>query len=213
MSKGASPGYGLPGMRHHLALVAALAAGCAADEKASFRSVAPPELYLEVLPRGALLELDGVGVGRGSRAVPAPPPGEHVLVVSADGFEPLERPLPAGPLDGVRVGTALRPEGFGAARRLDLDEPADLAAAAVALGRAGRHRDAQDYAARAAALDARLPLAQRALGDALAALGRRGEARAAWGRYLMSAPDAPDRAEVERRMGEGRSTIDLPAGR
>lgn len=200
-------------MRHPAALAAlALALGCAA-EKESVRELAPPELYLEVLPRGALLELDGVGVGKGSRGVPAPPPGAHALVVSAEGFEPLERPLPSGPLDGVRVGVALRPEGFGASRRLELDEPDGLASAAMALGRAGRRRDALDYAARAAALDARHALAQRALGDALAALGRRDEARAAWGRYLLLDPDAPDRAEVERRMGEGRTTIDLPAGR
>lgn len=193
-------------------LLAGLAAtaGCGGG-KVSFREVAPPELYLEVLPRGALLELDGVAVGRGSRGVPAPPPGAHVVAASAEGFEPLERPLPAGPLDGVRVGVALRPEGFGAARALELDEPSGLAAAAAALVRAGRHRDAADYAARAVALDGRLALAQRALGDALAALGRRDEARAAWGRYLILAPDAPDRAAVERRMGEGRATFDAPA--
>jgi tetratricopeptide (TPR) repeat protein len=213
------PGYGPPGMprRQHRAALAALvlaaaAAGCAA-EKEAFREVAPPELFLEVLPRGALLELDGVGVGRGSRAIPAPEPGEHVLVASADGFEALERTLPPGQLDGVRVGVALRPEGFGAARRLDLDDAAGLAAAAMVLGRAGRHRDAHDYAARAAALDARHAPAQRALGDALAALGKRNEARAAWGRYLLLAPDAPDAAEVERRMGEGRATFEVPAGR
>ena len=189
-----------------------LATACAA-EKASFREIAPPELYVEVLPRGALLELDGVGQGKGSRGLPAPPPGEHVLVVSAEGFEPLDRPLPKGSLDGIRIGVALRPEGFGGARRLDFDEPTGLAAAAAALLRVGRPRDARDYAARAAALDDRAALAQRVLGDALAALGQKNEARAAWGRYLILAPDAPDRAEVERRMGEGRTTIDLPAGR
>lgn len=195
------------------ALLAAVAlAGCA-GEKASFHSVAPPELYLEVLPRGALLELDGVGVGKGSRGVPAPAPGPHVLVVSADGFEPLERPLPGGSLAGVRVGVALRPEGFGASRPLDLDEPAGLAAAAAALTRREHHRDALDYAERAAGLDPGLPLAQRALGDALGALGRRDEARAAWGRYLMLAPDAPDAREVERRIGQGRTTYEVPGGR
>jgi tetratricopeptide (TPR) repeat protein len=194
-------------------LALALAAvGCASDRE-SFRDVAPPELLLEVLPRGALLELDGVAVGRGSRAIPAPRPGAHVLVVSADGFEPVERGLPEGSLDGVRVGVALRPEGFGAARRLELDEASGLAAAAVALGRGGRHRDAHDYGARAVALDGRNALAQRALGDALSALGRRDEARAAWGRYLLLAPDAPDARDVEQRMGTGRATFEVPTGR
>ena len=63
------------------------------------------------------------------------------------------------------------------------------------------------------ALDPRLPLAQRALGDALAALGSRDAARAAWGRYLILVPDAPDAAEVERKMSQGRTTFDMPAGR
>lgn len=194
-----------------LALALGLLA-CAA-EKQPFRSVAPPELLVEVLPRQALLELDGVGVGRGSRAVEAPAPGEHLLVASAEGFEPQERRLPAGSLDGVRVGLALAPDGYGAGRALDLDEPTGLAQAAVALSRAGRHADALDYAGRAAALDPRLPLAQRALGDALAGLGRRGEARGAWARYLLLAPDAPDAAAVERRLDEGRTTYDVPARR
>lgn len=198
-------------MRRALALLPLLAA--CAGERPTLRDVAPPELYLEVLPRHALLELDGVGVGKGSRAIPAPPAGAHVLVASADGFEPLERALPQGSLDGVRVGVALRPEGFGASRRLELDEPAGLAVAAAALGRTGRHRDALDYASRAAALDGRHALAQRALGDALAALGRRDEARAAWGRYLLLAPDAPDAREVEARMGAGRATFEVPGRR
>jgi tetratricopeptide (TPR) repeat protein len=192
------------------AALALALSGCAA-EKQSFRDTIQPELLIEVLPAGALLELDGVGLGRGSRSVPAPAPGEHLLTVSADGFEPVERPLPKGSLDGVRVGVALRPAGFGASRRLELDEPEGLAAAATTLGRAGRHRDAYDYAARAVALDRRLPLAQRALGDALAALGRRDEARAAWGRYLLLAPDAADAAAVEQRMSQGRTTFEMPA--
>jgi tetratricopeptide (TPR) repeat protein len=196
-----------------LVLLAALGlAGCA-TEKQAFDSVMQPELLIEVLPRQALLELDGVGVGRGSRSIPAPEPGEHVLVVSADGFEPMQRRLPAGSLASARVGVALRPEAFGASRRLDLDDAPGLAAAAVALGRAGRHRDARDYAARSAMLDGRLPLAQRALGDALAALGQRNEARAAWGRYLLLEPTAPDFADVERRMADGRATYDVPSGR
>lgn len=192
-------------------LTGALAA--CAGEKLPPSTLAPPELLVEVLPRNALLELDGVGQGKGSRSLPAPAPGEHVLVVSAPGFEPVERPLPRGPLDGVRVGVALAPEGPGQAQPLDLDEPAGLARASAVLCRAGRHRDALDYASRAVALDGRFPAAQRALGDALAGLRRQDEARAAWGRYLLLAPDAPDAAAVARRMEEGRTTFELGPGR
>ncbi len=209
---GSFPGYRPLRMRPAALLLLALASACAADRD-SFREVAPPELYLEVLPRHALLSLDGVQLGRGSRAIPAPPPGAYQLVVSASGFEPQERPLPAGSLDGVRVGVVLRPEGLGASRRLEYDEAPGLAVAAAALSRAGRHEDALDYASRAAALDGRNALAQRALGDALAALGRRDAARAAWGRYLLLAPDAPDAREVEQRMSAGRATFDVPARR
>lgn len=189
-----------------LAVPVALLAACAGGR--ARESLAPPELLVEVLPRLADVALDGAPVGRGTRAVPAPAPGVHRLTVVAEGYDPEERPLPEGPLAGARVAVALRPAGFGASRRLDYDEPEGLAQAAATLARAGRHRDAADYASRAAGLDPSLPLAQRALGDALAGLGRRDEARSAWGRYLRLAPDAPDAAAVERRMGEGRATFD-----
>ncbi len=201
------------GARHLAAVAVSCALAACAGEKLPPSTLAPPELLVEVLPRHALLELDGVGHGRGSRTLPAPPPGEHVLVVSAPGFEPQERSLPRGSLDGVRVGVALAPEGLARAQALDLDEPVGLVKAAAALGRAGLHRDALDYATRAVALDGRLPAAQRALGDALADLRRRDEARAAWGRYLLLAPDAPDAAAVARRMEEGRTTFEMGPGR
>jgi tetratricopeptide (TPR) repeat protein len=194
-----------------LLLVLSALSACA-EEKHSFKEVMPQELLLEVLPASALVELDGTTVGTGSRAIPVPDPGEHTLVVSAAGFEPLERPLPKGPLANQRVSLVLRPEGFGQSQRLEYDEPTGLAAAAAALNRAGRHADAVDYATRAVALNGKLPPALRALGDALAKVGRRNEARAAWGRYLSLVPDAPDADAVARRMSEGRATFDMKTG-
>ncbi|HET9551495.1 MAG TPA: PEGA domain-containing protein, partial [Anaeromyxobacteraceae bacterium] len=85
--------------------VAALLASCAGPRE----SLAPPELLVEVLPRLADVSLDGAPVGKGTRAVPAPAPGSHRLLVAAEGYEPAERPLPPGPLAGARVAVALRP--------------------------------------------------------------------------------------------------------
>lgn len=168
-------------------------------------------MLIEVLPRAADVELDGRAVGRGSRAVPAPPAGEHVLRVRAGGFEPLERTLPPQSLAGARLGAALRPLGFGSARPVDLDEPEGLALAGAHLTRAGDARDAVDYAERALALDPTLALPWRVLGDARAALGDPRRAGEAWARYLFLAPDAPDAARVTRAIEgvRGGTTIEL----
>lgn len=167
----------------------------------------PPELLVEVLPRGARVSLDGRPIGEGSRPLPAPPAGEHVLAVEAEGYEPGDRALPEGELAGVRVAVALRPSGFGSARSLDYDEPEGLALAAAFLLRAGAARDAADYAERALALDPGRALPHRVKGDALAAKGDPRRAVAEWAEYLRLSPEAPDAAAVARRIEEARGDV------
>lgn len=189
------------------ALALALAAACGGAHRELAPARAPPELLVEVLPRGASVSLDGAPIGRGSRTIAAPPAGEHVLSAQADGYEPGEQPLPEGDLAGIRVAVALRPLGFGLARALDYDDAEGLVAAAAFLEREGVDRDAADYAARAAALDRGLAAAQRVLGDALFRLGDRAHAVAAWSLYLRLAPDAPDAADVSERIEEARADV------
>jgi tetratricopeptide (TPR) repeat protein len=164
-------------------------------------------MLVEVLPRDARVSLDGQPVGEGSCAIPAPPAGEHVLAVAADGYEAAGRALPEGDLAGVRVAVALRPSGLASARAVDYDDAEGLAGAAAFLVRVGAHRDAADYAGRAAALDPGLAPALRILGDALFRLGDRGRAVAAWSEYLRLSPDAPDAADVSDRVDEARSDV------
>ncbi|ACL64734.1 hypothetical protein A2cp1_1390 [Anaeromyxobacter dehalogenans 2CP-1] len=184
------------------AAVAALAlgAGCTRAARARFEGTRPAALLVEVLPRSAEVLLDDRPLGRGARTVPVDraDAGGHVLRFRAPGFVEEAREV-AGGLAGVRVGVALRPEGwpYGA---LDLDEPRGLAAAAEALLDAGEADDAADYAARAVALEPALPEAHRALGSARAALGDRRGAAAGWGEYLRLRPDAPDAAQVAERL-------------
>ena len=192
--------------------LAACLAACA-GARGGAEPIASPELLVQVLPRHAAVTLDGEPLGAGDRAVRAPPAGHHRVAVAADGYEPVEVVLGDGPLGGARVGVALRPAGLGTTRQVDFDEPGGLALAAAALERSGRHQEALDYATRAAALDADLPLAWRVRGDAQAGLGRRSEARAAWGRYLELQPSAPDRATVEARLIDDRAGFDLPGDR
>lgn len=193
---------------------AALALACASGRRARFEEVEPAEVLIEVLPRNAEVELDGRALGPGSRTAPAPTGAdEHVLRVRADGYSPVERVLPPGSLAGVRLAEALRPEGFGGARALEYDDAPGLAAAGAALARSGRAEDAIDYASRAAALDPRLPLAQRALGDAFAERGDAAHAAAAWGRYLQLAPGAPDAAAIADRLSRLRGDVALPVER
>jgi hypothetical protein len=170
----------------------------------------PVELLVEVLPRSALVALDGRALGPGSRTIPAPRPGEHRLAVQAPGFAAAERELPEGDLAGVRVAVVLRPEGFAAAGPLDYDDPEGLALAAAFMVRNGEARDALDYASRALELDRRVALAHRARGDALHRLGEEGRAAAAWDEYLRLRPDAPDAAAVGRRISEARGGAGAP---
>ena len=182
----------------------AAALACAGARTAS-EAAQPAELLVEVLPRDADVELDGRPLGRGGKTVPAPDASApHVLRVSASGFAPEERTLPPGSLAGARIGAALRPEGLGGVA-VDYDDGTGLAAAAAFLVGAGAARDAADYAERAATLEPTFPLAQRALGDALRALGHPHRAAEAWARYLELAPDAPDAPEVSRQLQEARA--------
>jgi tetratricopeptide (TPR) repeat protein len=198
-----------PGNRTRLAGALALAlAGCAGGRAGA--DAPPREVLVEVLPRAARVRLDGVALGEGSRAVPAPPPGDHVLAVAADGYEPVERRLEERELAGVRVAAALRPLGLETARALDYDDAEGLALAAAFLAARGAPRDAADYAGRALALEPDLPLAHRARGDALAALGDADGAAEAWSAYLRVRPDAPDAAAVEERIERAREAEEAP---
>lgn len=192
-------------------LTVATAAAACAGPRDRRDALGPPELLVEVLPRAAEVALDGQPLGRGGVAIPAPAPGAHVLRVSADGYEPLERPLPDGGLAGLRVAAALRPAGFGSARILDYDEPEGLALAAAFLARSGRPDDAIAYAERAIVVDGSVALAHRALGDARAALGEGRRAVPSWAEYLRLAPEAPDAAAVARRIEAVRGDVTLPA--
>jgi tetratricopeptide (TPR) repeat protein len=188
------------------ALALALVAGCGGAHR-RLAPDTPEDMLVEVLPRGARVSLDGAPLGRGSRATAAPPAGEHVLSVEADGYEPGERALPDGDLAGIRVAVALRPSGFASARALDYDDADGLAAAAAFLEREGADRDAAEYAARAAALEPGLAVAHRVLGDALFRLGDGSRAVAAWSQYLRLSPDAPDAADVAERIDEARVDV------
>ncbi len=165
---------------------------------------------MEVLPRSARVTLDGRPLGEGSRVVKAPPPGEHVLAVSADGYEPVERALTEDDLAGARVAAALRPRGFGAVRPVDYDDAETLALAAAFLLGSGAPRDAADYGERAVALDPGFPDAHRVLGDALHALGDRRRAATEWAEYLRLAPDAPDAARVSDRLEASGGGVRVP---
>jgi tetratricopeptide (TPR) repeat protein len=179
--------------------------------RARAAALRPPEVLVEVLPRSAQVELDGRSVRAGAGAIASPAAeDEHVLRVSAEGYEPEERVLPAGGLDGARIAAALRPRGFGAARAIDYDDAPALAAAAEWLAEAGDPRDAVEYAERAIAVDPGIATAYRALGDARRRAGDDAGAVAGWAEYLRRAPDAPDAAVVEQRMEAVRRDVRLP---
>jgi hypothetical protein len=190
---------------------AALGSACAAPAKESWREAAPPEAYVEVLPRDAQLWVDGVEAGRGARAVPVPD-AQHVYVfrAAAPGFAPAERAGEGARLAGARVGIVLRPDDLGTARRLELDEPAGLVTAGAALLRARRPAQAAEYAERAAELAPDEPGPHRLLAEADRALGDGARAAREYDAYLRLAPDAADREEVEREIEALRKDVTVP---
>ena len=174
----------------------------------------PPEVFVDVLPRSAELTVDGAPLGPGSRAVPVPDPSRRYLFrAAAPGFQGVERADDGARLAGARIGLVLRPDGFGSARRLQLDDGDGLAAAAALLERRGQHLAALEYARRAVEVAPREPRAQRVLGDAALALGRQQDAIQAYSAYLRLAPDAPDAAAVERRVERLRGDQVVPVER
>ena len=199
----------VPSCRDAVLVCALLLLACAARKEA-WRQAAP-EAFVDVVPRAAELSVDGVPVGRGAHTVPVPDPAHvYVFRAVAPGFAPGQRAGEGARLAGARVGLVLRPEGFGDARRLDLDDGASLAAAASLLERTGRHAAALEYAERAVDMSPEVALGHRVLGDAAQALGQRKRAIQELSTYLQLAPDAPDRRAVERRVEELRGDLTIP---
>lgn len=191
-----------------LLLLPLLACG---PRKQSWKSLDVPEVVVDVLPSDAELMVDGVSLGQGGRSIPVQEPTRAYLFrVKAAGFLDAERSVMGGRLVGARLGIALRPEGFGEARRLDFDDGPSLALASSLLVRGQRYRHAMEYASRAVQLSPDAVLAHRAIGDAAHALGDRQRAIQAYSTYLRLAPNAPDKAVVERRVEKLRGDMTIP---
>jgi len=193
--------------RTALALLAG-ALGCAAPKEAWHPP--PPEVLVEVMPQRAVVTVDGVEVPAGHPVAVPDPAHAYAFQAVLAGYLPLESKATGQALAGTRLGLVLRPEGFGQARKLDLDEGQGLSAAAALLERRGAHADAMEYAERAAEVAPELPLARRVLGDAAYALGRGRRAVAEYSAYLSLAPDAPDRRSIEARVERLRGDLTIP---
>jgi len=192
-----------------LALLVTCAAGCAAPKEAWRQS--PPEVFVDVVPRAAQLSVDGALLGRGSHTVPVPDRAHvYVFHAAAPGFAPRQRKGEGAQLAGTRLDLVLRPDGFGEARRLDLDDGAGLAAAASLLERRGQHLTALEYAERAVEVGPEVPLGHRVLGEAAQALGQRKRAIQEYSTYLRLAPDASDRGAVEQKVEKLRGDLTIP---
>jgi PEGA domain len=192
-----------------LASVVVLATACASEQKATWADVQPPVVYLETLPVGAHVAVDGTSVGLGPLAFPVRDGARtYVVRVTAPGFEPLEISLVGSKAAGARLDLVLRPEGFGSQRKLEAGEPAGLLQAAVALLRANRPKDALAFA-KASILAGDSPQGHKVAGQAYRKLGDRGQAVKEYTMYLSMAPDAPDRKAIEEAITATSKDIDM----
>jgi len=200
-----------PGARLAAPLALALA-GCA-PKPVAWEEVRVPEGYVETLPTGAEVAVDGAPAGRSPLAVRVPDPARRVhLQASAPGFEPADVVIEGSRLAGQRLDLVLRPAGFGASRRLDPGEPVGLAQAAAALLKAGRTPEALAFADASLAV-AETALAHRVAGEAHRRLGHRDAAVRHYSSYVTLVPDAPDRKAIEAAIAEARGDLTLPGPR
>ena len=191
-------------------LLAGLLLACATPKQAWVETT-PPEVFVELLPRSAELSLDGKPLGTGGRTTAVPDLSRvYVFRATAPGFTAVEKSEKGVSLAGGRLGLVLRPEGFGEARRLELDDGAGLAAAAALLEKKGKHELALEYAERAVEVAPELALGHRVASDAAMTLERRKRAIQAYSAYLAAAPDAPDRAAVARKVEGLRGDLTIP---
>ena len=190
-------------------LLAVLATACSGPRSATWSDVNPPEAYVDTLPPGALVAVNGVEVGKGPLSFPVRDESRtYVLRLTAPGFEPLEASFAGAKLGGTRLELVLRPVGFGSQRLLASGEPVGLVQASVALLRADRPADALAFAqASMAAGDS--PQAHRAAGEAYRRLGDRNKAIQELSIYVTMAPDAPDRKAVEQVIAAARKDIQM----
>jgi hypothetical protein len=189
--------------------LAALGLSCASPGAVSWNQVRPREAYVETLPPGALVQVDGVELGRSPLAFPVPDTGRSYEVrATAPGFEAAAVSERGDKLAGGRLEVVLRPEGFGSQRRLALGEPVGLAQAASTLLRANRPADALAFA-QASLAAGESPQAHRISGEAYLRLGDRNLAVKEYSLYLSLAPDAPDRKAVEQAIAGARRDIEM----
>ena len=196
-----------------LCALAASAMACASPRPVSWEEVRPPEAYLETLPEGALVTVNGAEVGRTPLSFPVPDVERRYAVrATAPGFEPAALEDTGARLAGARLDLVLRPEGFGSQRPLASGEPTGLAQAALVLLRADRPADALAFAK--ASLAAReSPQAHRIAGEAYLRLGDRNRAIRELSLYVSLAPDAPDRKAVEKAVAAMSKDIDMTPSR
>jgi hypothetical protein len=207
-----APGLPLAPAPAILALALAAAAGCG-PKRASWDEVRVPEAYVETLPAGVEVAVDGAPAGRSPLSFRVPDPTRKVhLQASAPGFEPADMVVEASRIGGQRLQVVLRPVGFGAQRRLDLGDPVGLAQAAAALIKAGRAAEALAFANASLAV-AETALAHKVAGDASRRLGSQNEAIRHYSAYVAAMPDAPDRKAIEAAIAEARGDLTIPPPR
>ncbi len=191
------------------ALLAAASLSCA-PHAPTWSEVRPPEAYVETLPSGATVQVDGAEVGRTPLSFPVPDASRPYRVqAAAPGFDALDLRIDGAKLANARLDLVLRPAGFGTQRRLDLADPVGLAQAGALLIKADRVREALAFAEASLAV-AETPLAHKVAGEAYRRLGDRNRAVQEYSIYLTLQPDAPDRETIERLIGAARGDLTIP---
>jgi hypothetical protein len=203
-------------LRLLLPLLAAMA-GCA-TEKIAASEVFAPELTVHTLPEGAEVFRGGRSLGIAPLNLPVPKDATSLeLEARRDGFLPAKLSVDVAGLrqhGGGETWLALKVTSMGTETpELDGLNPADLDRGGLALTKAKRCDDAQQFFTRALALDPRFARAHRDRARCLAMTKQNDKAATELELYLTTlADDAPDAEAVRGEIDKLRRHRDIDLG-
>ena len=195
-------------------LLLILLSSCA-TEKVAITAIAPPEIVIETVPKGATVVEGDVEAGT-TPLVYGVVDGKskHTLMLKREGFITQRIVIVGADVhahSGEHVVIPLRPDFWEKeSKAIAADDVALLTRAGVDLGRKNRCPESLEFLKRALGFDPRVPGAHKMMGNCYAKLKKNKLALDAYKQYLLYNPDAADYDKVQTMIARAQGDIDIP---
>ena len=198
-----------------LLLVVLVSSTSCAAEKVAITAIAPPEIVIETVPKGATV-LEGEAEVGTTPLVYGVVDGKsrHTLMLRREGFITQKIVIAGADVhahSGEHVVIPLRPDFWEKeSKAIGSDDVALLTRAGVDLGRKNRCPESLEFLKRALSFDPRVPGAHKMMGNCYARMKKNKLALDAYKQYLLYNPDAADYDKVQSMIARAQGDIDLP---